>query len=334
MNNKIDFVILWVDGNDKKWQEEKNKYSEKKTNDINNQNNRFRDWELLPYWFRGIEKYASWVNKIHFVTWGHIPTWLNINHPKINIVKHEDFIPKEYLPTFNSNVIQYYLDRIEGLSDRFVMFDDDQYILDTVKKEDFFIKDNIRDEYGENPIFTSRLGDVYPHSLMNNMGCINSHYSKRAIYRSNFKKYFSVKNGIKNNFRTLCLLPWSFFIGFYNPHICQCYTKEAYKKFWKLCNNELQEASKNKFRKENDLTTFLIRYIILMEGKYIPRNHKFGMRIELGENNNKVYKAIEKSKYKILCINDSSMNIDFDRTKKELIEVFEKKLPNKSNFEL
>lgn len=333
MKNKIDFVILWVDGNDPKWLEEKTKYTEKKINDISNQNNRFRDWELLNYWFRGVEKYATWVNKIHFVTCGHVPKWLNINHPKINVVKHEEFIPKEYLPTYNSNVIQYYLDRIEGLSERFIMFDDDQFILGNVKEEDFFIGDNIRDEYGENPIFTSRLGDVYPHSLMNNMGCINDNYSKRKLYKKNFRKYFSVKNGLKNNIRTLCLLPWSYFVGFYNPHICQCYTKEAYKKFWELCKNELEQASKNKFRKENDLTTFLIRYLILMEGKYIPRSHKFGRRMELGNNNEKIYNAIKKSKYKVLCINDSSMDIDFEEIKKELEICFESIFPNKSKFE-
>ena len=30
MNNKIDFVITWVDGNDPKWQKEKNKYKPEK----------------------------------------------------------------------------------------------------------------------------------------------------------------------------------------------------------------------------------------------------------------------------------------------------------------
>lgn len=334
MKDKIDFVILWVDGNDKKWQDEKEKYIEKKPNDLNNQNNRFRDWELLQYWFRGVEKYAPWVNKIHFVTWGHIPKWLNAKHPKLNVVKHEDFIPKEFLPTFNSNVIQYYLNRIEGLSDRFVMFDDDQFLLNHVSETEFFIGNNIRDEFGENPIFTSKLGDVYPHSLMNNMGCINNNYSKRKLYKKYFLKYFSLKNGLKNNIRTFCLLPWSYFVGFYNPHICQCYTKNAYKKFWSLCDSELKQASKNKFRKENDLTTFLIRYIILMEGKFIPRNHNFGRRIELSKRNDKIYEAVKKSKYKVLCINDSSMSINFNETKEKLINCFQEKFPNKSKFEL
>ena len=103
MLNKIDMVILWVDGNDRKWQIEKEKYGDKKNN---SRDFRYRDWESLIFLFRGIEKYASWVNKIYFVTWGHIPHWLNTENDKIIIVKHEDFIPREYLPTFNSNVIE------------------------------------------------------------------------------------------------------------------------------------------------------------------------------------------------------------------------------------
>lgn len=333
MMEKIDFVILWVDGNDPKWLKEKEKYLEKKSNDLNNQNNRFRDWDLLRYWFRGVEQNAPWVNKIHFVTWGHVPKWLDTENSKINIVKHEEFIPNEFLPTFNSNVIQFYLNNIDGITDKFVMFDDDQFLLNKVSIDDFFIGDKIRDEYCEKPIFTSKLGDVYPHSLMNNMGCINQNYSKRKLYKKNWKKYFSYKNGIKNNFRTLLLTPWSYFVGFDNPHICQCYTKEYYSKFWNLCEEKLYESSKNKFRMENDLTTFLIRYLFLMDGMYIPRSHKFGRRFELSNNNDNVYKAILSDKYKVICINDSRMDIDFENIKKELICTFEKKYPNKSSFE-
>ena len=100
MEATIDFVLMWVDGNDPEWQKEKSLYESDTNGD--KRNIRFRDWDNLQYWFRGVEKYAPWVNKIHFVTWGHLPSWLNTEHPKLNVVKHSDFIPKEFLPTFNS----------------------------------------------------------------------------------------------------------------------------------------------------------------------------------------------------------------------------------------
>ena len=113
VNDKIDFVILWVDGNDEKWLKQKNGYLGIK-GDSNV--NRFRDCQNLQYLFRGIEKHAPWVNKIFFITWGHLPKWLDVNNKKLEIVKHEEFIPKEYLPTFNSNVIEMNLFRIKNLS--------------------------------------------------------------------------------------------------------------------------------------------------------------------------------------------------------------------------
>lgn len=58
----IDFVVLWVDGSDPVWQAEKAKY-QGKTLDDSNAPNRFRDWGLMPYWFRAVEKFAPWVRK-------------------------------------------------------------------------------------------------------------------------------------------------------------------------------------------------------------------------------------------------------------------------------
>lgn len=73
----IDFVITWVDGNDLEWKREKAARLGRTDMDISvntdDRKERYRDWDNLRYWFRGMEKYAPWVRKVHFVTWGHIP---------------------------------------------------------------------------------------------------------------------------------------------------------------------------------------------------------------------------------------------------------------------
>lgn len=96
MNNNVDIVITWVDGSDPNWLAEKKMYT-KKSNNV-----RYRDWDNLVYIFRGIEQFMPWVHKIYFVTWGHLPKWLNIDNEKLVIVNHQDYIPEKYLPTFNS----------------------------------------------------------------------------------------------------------------------------------------------------------------------------------------------------------------------------------------
>ena len=103
----IDFVIPWVDGSDPAWQKERDAKAAQlgSMERCDNRSERYRDWDNLRYWFRGVEKFAPWVHKIYFVTWGHLPEWLDVQHPKLVIVRHEDYIPKEYLPTFNSHTI-------------------------------------------------------------------------------------------------------------------------------------------------------------------------------------------------------------------------------------
>jgi hypothetical protein len=66
---QIDFVITWIDMNDPKWQQEFALYSGKIDNTKNEISEaRFRDYGFLKYWFRGVENFAPWVRKIHFVT--------------------------------------------------------------------------------------------------------------------------------------------------------------------------------------------------------------------------------------------------------------------------
>ena len=142
---KIDFVITWVDGTDPKWLAEKLRTLQEtdfpETQRTDSSDLRFRnDFDFLRFWFRGVEKFAPWVNQIFFVTYGHLPSWLNLNHPKLKIIRHEDFIPREFLPTFNSHTIENHLHLIPGLSEHFVYFNDDFYLLKATKATDFFAK--------------------------------------------------------------------------------------------------------------------------------------------------------------------------------------------------
>jgi len=59
------------------------------------------DHNELLYSLRSIERYAPWVRKIFIVTNGQIPNWLNVNHPRIQIITHEMIFPnKSHLPSF------------------------------------------------------------------------------------------------------------------------------------------------------------------------------------------------------------------------------------------
>ena len=220
--NKIDFVITWVDSNDPAWQKEFKTYLPQNhcMNDIRTE--RYRNWDNLRYWFRGVEKFAPWVNKVHFISCGQVPDWLNLNAPKLHFVKHSDYIPSEYLPTFSSRPIILNLHRIESLSEHFVLFDDDCFLIDKVKQERFFRKGLPCDKAALNALSPVQ----FMHLVYNNMCIINSSFRKYEVLRKNIWKWISPQAGNKL-LRTLALLPWRNFSGFYDHHLPQGYRKST-----------------------------------------------------------------------------------------------------------
>ena len=109
MDDKIDFVVTWGSNDDPEWRKQREYYSAKAGRTVDNSVYRYREWDMLHYLFRGIDKYASWVNKIYFVTYGHLPKWLNTDNSKLVIVKHEEFIPAEYLPYYKYFLIPVFI---------------------------------------------------------------------------------------------------------------------------------------------------------------------------------------------------------------------------------
>ena len=230
---KVDFIITWVDGNDPIWQAEKAKYQGLSTGDIRNV--RYREWDILRYWFRSIEKFAPWVNKVFFVTYGHLPEWLDTTNPKLVIVNHSDYIPQKWLPTFSSRPIDMNFHRIKELSEHFVYFNDDMFLLQPVTVEDFFRNGMPVDAALEEPVYSSGLDhngnhlsnkSMYTASFYNT-AVINRHFSKRECIKQNFSKWFTPKYG-KWLFNNLLLFRWPYFVGLRNSHLPYSYLKSTY----------------------------------------------------------------------------------------------------------
>ena len=331
-SKKIDFVILWVDGTDEQWLVEKRKYDKDCLYKTANTSTRFRDWDNLKFWFRCVERNANWVNKIYFVTYGHIPNWLKIDNPKLEIVCHKDFIPKEYLPTFNSNVILLNLHKIKGLSDKFVIFNDDMFIINKVNPEDFFKNDLPCDEFVFDVIETIGENDVFGHMLLNNIDIINKYFNKKDIINLYKNKIFNLKYG-KQLIKSIFLICWKHITGIQNTHIAHSYLKKNFIKMEKLESEIFKKTFSNKFRTKDDITEWVIRYWQLCNGEFYPRKHSFGKYYNLSKDNSKITDCIEKRKSKILCINDVSEEIDFEYCKEEINNVFQKYYPNKSKYE-
>ncbi|MCQ2452388.1 MAG: stealth family protein, partial [Oscillospiraceae bacterium] len=180
----IDIVIPWVDGDDPAWRAQRSLY--RADSNADGSDARYRDWDTFRYWFRGVEENAPWVRTIHLITWGHLPAWLNTDHPKLHIVRHEDYIPREYLPTFSSHTIELNLHRIPGLSEQFLYFNDDVYLTSPAEPSDFFRGGQPVDTAVFGIIKNSDTSNFMPYIMLNMLGIINMHFSKRSMLKRDF----------------------------------------------------------------------------------------------------------------------------------------------------
>lgn len=143
MVKEVDLVVPYVDSSDANWQELFKKYDPHKNEEGIDALNRFRgEGDFFKYFFRCAEKNLPWIRKIHLLVQSdsQVPRW--INRDVVHVVKHEEFIPQEFLPTFNSTTIEMFLGNIPGLSEYFIYTNDDTLVIKPLKISDFFSEDD------------------------------------------------------------------------------------------------------------------------------------------------------------------------------------------------
>ena len=328
----IDFVITWVDMNDPKWQADFTKYSGEAVHEKNGVSKaRFRDNGFLKYWFRGVEKFAPWVRKIHFVSCGQKPEWLDENNPKLNFVNHEDFIPKQFLPSFNSVVIERYIHKIPGLSEHFVYFNDDFYIINTVGQDRFFRNGLPCDiaAFRYSPSWSQ-----WYKRIKNNLKIINKHFDKKEVISQFHDKWFNKTYGKQKARWNYILKPYGKFITLRTPHNAQPYLKNTFEEVWAVAEKELTETSANRFRTITDFTPELFRTWQICKGDFEPYNTYCDTKMfPLMIKSKQAIAAVKNQSYKLVCLNDNVHIRDYEQVMENIRNAFESILPDKSSFE-
>ena len=204
--DKIDFVVPWVDSSDEEWIQLYNKY---RGVHVASDDARFRNWGIFKYWFRAVEKNAPWVNKVFLITNGTFPQFINPNHPKLVLVKHEDYIPKKFLPTFNAATIELNLNKISELSEQFVFFNDD-FFLNAPVAPDYFFKNGLPCDNNREKVFgaikwskTDNFGIALSECV--DIGIINCFFNRKSTVKGSLKNWF----GIHLCLRAIETSPWS-----------------------------------------------------------------------------------------------------------------------------
>jgi len=125
---------------------------------------RDRSADELRYSIRSLIEYLPWHSRtLYILTNNQIPKWLDTTYPRIQMVFHKDIFPEHITPTYDSSTIELFLDKIPGLTECFIYFNDD-----------FFANNYIHPAY----FFTSKT--FYP----------KVYRSDRSRFRSPYKLHF------------------------------------------------------------------------------------------------------------------------------------------------
>lgn len=334
MDEPIDFVVTWVDGNDVVWQQEKAKYAPPSKK--GNTDARYREWNQFMYWFRAVEKYAPWVRKVHLITWGHLPPWLNTSHPKLKIVKHTEYIPERYLPSFNSIPIELNIHRIPDLSEHFIYFNDDMYLTRPVVPTDFFCNGLPKYCAEAIPVRNYRYNGPFAHQQFGCIGLINGVYNVCSAIESHPELWFSKCYG-KNRRYNKNAYQDAYLPGMFFSHLGCPYRKSTLRKAWEVFAPELDATCTHRFRTSEDVMHQLFSLSEIMEGTFVPvAQEHYGVKFgTLSKEQEAIKQAFVSKKYRMVCLNDSTdvTSENFDEIRGLLSDTLQQTFPEKSRFE-
>ena len=333
---EVDLVVLWVDGNDPKWLEERNRCSQEQQRGSGAY--LFRDWGLMKYWFRAIEAYIPWYRRLHFVTWGHLPEFLNPDHPKLHIVRHQDFMPPESLPCFNSMALEMNIFRIPDLAEHFIYFNDDTFITRPMEEGRFFDgKSGLPAlQFIEQP--RRLMGKLDAHAIvcLRGLGVINQWFPKRNTRLSSYPgKFLSFQYSFRENLRNILLklmFP-TYYAGFKEFHLPVPYLKSTFEEIWEKEPQLLEETTLQHFRSGNEVNQYLAKYWQIVSGRFVPRRLSGFSSDIRDEKMEMLTRRIRGQEQEMLCLNDSTHDVTFDACARGLQEAFEQILPGKCSFE-
>jgi hypothetical protein len=224
------------------------------------------------------------------------------------------------------------LHRIEGLSEQFIYFNDDYFLLRPVSPERFF-RNGLPCDMAI--LDTLPMGGPRGHMLMNDMNVVIQHFPKNSVLKNNLWKFLNPLYG-GQLLRSIPLMPFSVFPGFRNHHMPQAFLKSTFREVWEAEEVLLRKVSSHRFRDITDVNQYMFRFWQLASGKFQPVNIvKNSCRYNLTDHDlDGLTAAIRTQKREILVMADSEEVSDFEGMVARINAAFDTILPEKSSFEL
>lgn len=318
-SNKIDIVYTYVDGNDPDFIKNLNRYKQQNTDDIlptNNPKLRYESVDEILYSLRSIFKFAPFVNKVFIITYNQKPNYestIEKHFPErlndIRIIDHKDLFGEypEIYPTFNSITIESFLWKISELSENFVYFNDDTFLIKPITYNEWF------NEKGPINLGKWKLGKI-------------SRYNK-------FQKYINKGLTLPMNYtylqyRGARLLGFEY-LFFYLNHTPKPFSKSLLKQAFQMKKEIILKNAANRFRVSDSFTA--ITYYVAAQIKIGKTSTRFEKELYIDfsiDNPSYLKKKIKQLKNnkskKYLCL--QSLSESNQSIIKEVESILEEKL--------
>ena len=309
---KIDAVITWVDGSEPN-------YKLKLEENLKNKkiiNRQYTQANEIDFCVASIIKFAPFVRKIFIVTDKQKPKFSGIRHmvslEKIEIIDHEEIFRDnlDCMPSFNIRSIDALLFKIKNLSDKFIYFNDDMFLIKETTKEDWF-KDN-------KAVLTGSWAKTYNKHLIKTI----SHKIKNLL---NIRPSFNAAQSKAANI-----------VGFHNRyfksfHCGRPQIKSVIKDFYDKNPQRLTNQIRYKFRDGRQYMPYsLCWHLLIKENLYVESSTN--KLVEINKSQNLSAKKLEKilksidSKAEVKFLNIQDLNMAEPETQQVFQNWFIKKL--------
>jgi len=250
----VSIVYTWVDGKDANFSDIKSKYNGGRRLP----NSRDRSVDELRYSLRSVKKYMPWHNgTIYIVTDNQIPKWLDTSNPRIKMIYHKDIFPEHYRPTYDSNVIELFLDKIPGITEYFLYFNDDIFLNNYVHPCFFFTS---QDHYPK--VYRSyivKLTKEKTDEIIKKNSVIRMFHASKYFTREILREYFDPKFEYR-----------------YLLHTVYVIYRDLMEPFRQLFKEELKLTCADKFRSPYEAQTLYMYQTYLF---YATQHEEFPKRL-------------------------------------------------------
>lgn len=331
MDSPIDIVYCWCSDADSAWRAKRLRCAAEcglVATEATAGECRYVDNDDFRHSLRSLCQCAPWIGKVHVVVDDDatLPEWMNMRCGRLHIVRHSEIMPRYSLPCFDSMVIENYIFRIEGLTEKFLYANDDMLFARSVTKDFFFAADGF-------PV--CRYGGSHADNFLKKARTPYQFALKRG--EDLLRKAFGVGAEFAKAYRRV------------PHHNIDAYLKSDFEKCFHMFEDEISSAARHPFRGPHDIERTLYMGYALCIGRGHYRKSRYrtslarawykrilrpGYADSLNLTPDKwpiADKLILRFRPALLCFNDNESATASDRV--WLRDFYERCYPVKSEFE-